>query len=273
MNRRAYAKVNLALKVVGKRMDGFHELEMIMTRISLYDKLIFKKSDKIEVVCPSVKEEDNLVYKVAKYMKEKYHPNGGVKITIDKRIPMEAGLGGGSSDASETILALNDFWGLGLKKEEMKDVASLFGSDTPFFIYNKPCLVYGRGERLEEISIKKHLNLLLIKPIEGFKTSEIFSNVTSFSPKGELAKLRESLEKGEIDSNLFTNDLEKALDINKKTSIEKIKSDLMFYKAKAALMSGAGSCCFGVFDNLCDLKRAYKELKMFYECYIVKTRD
>lgn len=270
MKKKAYAKVNLGLKVIGKRNDGYHNLEMVMARVSLYDTLIFKKFDTISVECPGVREEDNLIYKIAKYLKENYSVNTGVKITVIKRIPVMAGLGGGSSDGAEAIKGLNEFWGLSMSQEEMVKVSLLFGSDIPFFLSKGPSFVSGRGEEVSKINIKKPLNLLLIKPEVGFKTKEIFSSIEKHSNKGELNKLIDSLNNGE-DLNGISNDLESALDDNKKGIVNSIKGDLVAYGAKYTLMSGAGSCVFGVFDSLKKAKKAYKELSLFYEVYLVKT--
>ena len=114
MKKRAYGKINLGLKVIKKREDGFHEIETVMTRISLYDEMTFTESDKIEVECTglTLAMKDNLVYKVALYLKEKYQVSKGIKINIKKMIPSEAGLGGGSSDAAMTIMCLNKIWNL-----------------------------------------------------------------------------------------------------------------------------------------------------------------
>ena len=269
MIKRAYAKINLGLKVVGKRNDNYHDLEMVMVKINLFDTLLFKLDKDIKVYCEEVEEKDNLVYKIACFLKEKYKPNYGIKIIINKRIPIMAGLGGGSSDAATTLTVLNKLWKLNLNCEELIKISLNFGSDIPFFIINKTSFISGRGENISPINAKKRIPLLLIKPNVGFSTKDIFSNVSTFSRKNELIELIKSLENNDIlnISNNLVNDLEKALDSNNKKLINDIKNDLISYGAQGALMSGSGSSVFAIFDNKLARNKAYKELKLFYDVY------
>lgn len=273
MIKKAYAKINLGLKVIGKRDDGYHDLEMLTTKVSLSDKLIIRRNKDINVICDGVSEKENLVYKIANYLKEKYNVNSGVKIIIKKKIPMRAGLGGGSSDAGETIKALNKFWNLNLKNKEMIDIGLRFGSDIPFFIGSPCAFVSGRGENVREIKSNKKLVLLLVKPSIGFLTKDVFSNVKEFSNKNELEELIKDFKDGNLDnlSINLTNDLEKAIDFNYSKLINDIKNDLKAYGALNALMSGSGSCVFGVFRNTKERNKAYNSLKMFYDVYRIKT--
>lgn len=273
MIKKAYAKINLGLKVIGKRDDGYHDLEMLTTKVSLSDKLIIRRNKDINVICDGVSEKENLVYKIANYLKEKYNVDSGVKIIIKKKIPMRAGLGGGSSDAGETIKALNKFWNLNLKNEEMIDIGLRFGSDIPFFIGSLCAFVSGRGENVREIKSNKKLVLLLVKPSIGFLTKDVFSNVKEFSNKNELEELIKDFKDGNLDnlSINLTNDLEKAIDFNYSKLINDIKNDLKAYGALNALMSGSGSCVFGVFRNTKERNKAYNSLKMFYDVYRIKT--
>lgn len=271
MKKRAYAKINLGIKVVGVLDGGYHDLEMVMSKINLYDTLIFKKCDRLKVECPFIKEEDNLVYKIAKYLKEEYKVDKGIYIKIIKRIPMEAGLGGGSSDAAVAIKTLNELWDLKLSKDDMINISTKFGSDIAFFINDKTAFVSGRGEKIEDIKSSK-LKLLLIKPDFGCSTKEIYSNISEFSKKGELTSLIKVLSEEDLEglSKEITNDLEKGLK-EKKQDIDFIKKDLISYGALASLMSGSGSTVFGIFDSNKTRKEAYKELKMFYDIINVET--
>lgn len=273
MIKKAYAKINLGLKVIGKRDDGYHNLEMLTTKVSLSDKLFIRKNKDIHVICNGVCEKDNLVYKIARYLKEEYNVDSGAKITIKKKIPMMAGLGGGSSDAGESIKALNKVWSLNLKSEEMIDVGLRFGSDIPFFIGGTSAFVSGRGENIKEIKSKKKLVLLLVKPSFGFQTKDVFNNVKEFSNKNELEELIKNYENGNLEnlSKNLVNDLEKAIDFNYSKLINNIKNDLKAYGALNALMSGSGSCVFGVFRNNKERNKAYNSLKMFYDVYRIKT--
>ena len=275
MKTKAYAKINLGLKVVSKYDDGYHELEMIMTKINLFDTLIFKDSSSISVICPEVNESDNLVYKIAKYLHDKYNVNKGIKIEIKKMIPLQAGLGGGSSDAATALVTLNKLWGLGLNQNDLINESKQFGSDIAFFISGNPSFVQGKGEILEDIKIKSKLYLLLIKPEFGCSTKEIYDNIDTYSAKGELKELIFSLEKGNINevSNSLVNDLEKGLPKEKQIDINNIKKDLLAYGAAGSLMSGSGSCVFGVFNSKFERNKAYKGLRMFYDIAKVETKD
>lgn len=273
MKKRAYAKVNIGLKVVDKRNDGFHELETIMTRVSLFDIIEFKKSGKIEVKCPNVLEEDNIVYKIAKYLQEKYNIKKGIKIIIDKKIPLQAGLGGGSSDAAVTINTLNKIWKLGLSYEEKMEIANMFGSDICFFLKGKPSFVYGKGEKIRSIKIKKRLLFLLVKPKIGFDTKKVFSYVEEYSEKNCLDNLIEKLSLGlKIDCCDTINDLEVAfLKENKDSEILKIKEKIKEYNAYFYSLSGSGSTYYGIFSNKKERKKAYNDfknvIKEVYEVY------
>lgn len=273
MKIKAHAKINLGLKVISKRSDGYHNLETIMTEINLYDLIHIFLSDEIRVYCKEVDEKDNLSYKVATFMKEKYHVEKGATIYIDKKIPIQAGLGGGSSDAASTIKALNKMWKLNLSVDEMLEISNMFGSDIAYFIYDKPAFVTGRGENIETIKIKRKLPLLLIKPDEGFVTKEIYSNIDSHSKKDELTYLLNDLAIGAKNLNdEMSNDLEKGLSKEKAILINSIKNDLKAYGATNTMMSGAGSSVFGIFLNKNDRNKAYKKLKLFYkEIYKVHT--
>lgn len=274
MIKKAYAKINLGLKIIGKRSDGFHELETIMTKVSLFDEVEICESDEIVVECDDIAQEENLVYKIAEYMKEKYSVARGAKIKITKNIPLQAGLGGGSSDAAVAIEELNEFWGLGLEKCEEKEIANMFGSDINFFLEGSSSYVTGKGEKVEPFIIKEKLNVLLVKPKFGISTMEAFSYINEYSKSEELLEFKKALENG---NNLklkgATNDLEKSLKgLGRANEINEIKEKLLNGGAYFALMSGSGSTVFGVFFDLDKLKEVGKFMKAEgYDVYEVYT--
>src|SRR5690625_315262 len=150
---KAPAKINLTLDVLGKRDDGYHNVEMIMTTIDLADRieLISLEKDEVQVYLESRYvpcDERNLAYQAAMIFKEKYKIAQGVRIHIDKSIPVSAGLGGGSTDAAAVLRGLNRLWSLGLSLEELASVGKTIGSDVPFCVHNKTALAQGRGEKL-----------------------------------------------------------------------------------------------------------------------------
>jgi 4-diphosphocytidyl-2-C-methyl-D-erythritol kinase len=174
------AKVNLVLEVLGKREDGFHELRSLVQTVDLCDTLYFEMSDKVSFECtePALHTPDNLVLKAVKLVKEATDCNKGVKVRLEKHIPWGAGLGGGSSNAATTLLALNKLWGLGLSIPELTSLAAKLGSDVPFFIYGGLALVDGRGEKVTPLgSIQPGWLILLVPDFarEAEKTKRLFS--------------------------------------------------------------------------------------------------
>lgn len=278
MKKRAYGKINLGLKVIKKREDGFHEIETVMTRISLYDEMTFTESDKIEVECTglTLAMKDNLVYKVALYLKEKYQVSKGIKINIKKMIPSEAGLGGGSSDAAMTIMCLNKIWNLKMRRIDMMKTANLFGSDIAFFLLNEPCFVYGKGDKMRYIKIKNKLFLVLVKPSFGVETKKAFSMVDEYSESGYLDKLIEILNSGDIKDIEceISNDLEKAiLKDDKYSKIKVIEKELLSSGAMFASMSGSGSSVYAAFKDKKMQEVAYKNmLKNGYQAYKIYNK-
>jgi 4-diphosphocytidyl-2-C-methyl-D-erythritol kinase len=179
---KAPAKINLALDVLGKREDNYHNLRMVMTTVDLYDRLYFEVLEKDVIIINSnkyfvPKDDKNFAYKAAKIIKERYHLNQGVKITINKSIPVAAGLAGGSSDAAATIRGLNRLFNLSMSLEEMIEIGKEIGSDVPFCIYNKTAIAEGRGERLTVLPRPMKCWVVLIKPNFGVSTKEIFDHV------------------------------------------------------------------------------------------------
>jgi len=175
------AKINLFLEVLGKRKDGFHEIESVMQTVSLFDTLYLqsiKTGIKVTTDHPELSSgRDNLVYKAAELLKKEYSIKNGVRIALEKRIPIGGGLGGGSSNAAAVLLGLNRLWNLGLSNEEMSLLGARLGSDVPFFIYGKTALVKGRGEIVLPLRIRETFHYLLLKPPLSIPTSNIYKNL------------------------------------------------------------------------------------------------
>src|SRR5437764_14631668 len=173
----APAKINLSLKILGERSDGFHEIETLITPISLYDEIkVEKRRGKtgIEFHCdePSVPQgDDNLVVRAAKAFFNKTKLKRCVSIELQKKIPHGAGLGGGSSDAASTLLALNELFETRLPREALAKMAEVIGSDVPFFIFESAALCKGRGELVRALKLPKRLSILLLKPAFGVATA------------------------------------------------------------------------------------------------------
>lgn len=174
------AKINLVLEILGKREDGFHELRSLIQTIDLYDTLYFEISDKVSFECTelSLRTSDNLVLKAIKLVREATGCSKGVKVRLEKHIPWGAGLGGGSSNAATTLLALNKLWGLGLSLPKLTTLAAKLGSDVPFFLHGGLALVEGTGEKVTPLGIPQPRWLVLLVPAfarEPAKTKRLFS--------------------------------------------------------------------------------------------------
>jgi len=171
----AYAKINLALDVVGKRSDGYHELKMIMIPITLHDELTFEQAKDI-TLDSNVAIENNAILKTAFKMKEQYHISDGVHITLTKNIPIGGGLAGGSADIAATIRGLNQLWKLNLPLTDLEALALSLGSDTLFCLHNKPAYVYGRGENLLFIKTPPITSIYLFPSSINVSTKNVFEN-------------------------------------------------------------------------------------------------
>ena len=176
---RAPAKINLVLEVLGKRSDGYHEIKSIMQAVSLFDVLSFEKSDRLEIGCSlsALQSADNLVIQAAEALRKKAGFGGGVRIRLEKTIPLDSGFGGGSSDAAAALVGLNKLWSLDLYPKELAEIAADIGSDVPFFIYGGTCLAEGRGDRITPLPDMAETYYLLVRPeiqIQPGKTGRLY---------------------------------------------------------------------------------------------------
>ena len=172
---KAYAKLNLALDVIRKRQDGYHDLKMIMVPLELHDVLTFEDHDEL-ILESNIEIDDNAIIKAARLMKSTYHVEKGAKITLDKHIPIGAGLGGGSADIAATLRGLNQLWNLNLEIVQLEKLALSLGSDTLFCLHNKPAYVYGRGDHLLFVQAPAVTNFYLIYPDIHVSTKAIFEH-------------------------------------------------------------------------------------------------
>ena len=253
MKVKANCKINIGLNILRKREDGFHDLESVMLPVkALCDEIEITLSDDgsttfahsgIVIDCDA---EHNLCIKAARLMQERYNV-GGVHISLDKRVPFGAGLGGGSSDATAILLAMNEIFDLKLSEEQLIALAAELGSDTAFFVRNTPQLCTGRGEIMSPISLSVVGKWLLIaKPNEGVSTREAYSGVRPALPPISLA---EAMQKPvEEWMQCVKNDFEPHIFISH-PCIGAIKQQMLDGGAIYAAMSGSGSAVFGIFDQ------------------------
>lgn len=247
-------KINLGLRVIRKREDGYHDLETIFVPIyKLHDELEVVQSDTfsfvqegISVDCP---EEDNLIIRCYNLFANMYPKVDKVTIRFKKNIPFGAGLGGGSSDAAHMALALNELFDLGLSKAQLAQEVLPLGADCPFFIYNTPCYAEGIGDILTPIHLDlRGTRIVMIKPNEGVSTKEAYSGFQSYSVSSLTAK--RSYSAGDLigEVGLFVNDFEATV-FPHHPIIADIKKRLLDAGAFYASMSGSGSTVFGLFKN------------------------
>lgn len=270
MKIRAYAKVNLALDVVGKREDGYHELDMIMAPITLHDLIYIDRIDEgIIITSNNYKmptDERNIMYKVAKILIERYHIPYGVKIHIFKHIPTQAGLAGGSADGAAVLRAMNQMFKLNLSLETLASIGKEVGADIPFCIYEKMALVRGIGEKLEFIDSQWTCYLLLVKPKKGVSTQKSFGMLNLNTAKHpNIMKMKTGIEEHDYQSIVESlgNTLEEP-SIKMVKDIEIIKKEMLDLGFDGALMSGSGSCVFGMTMDKKMLENGYEYFKNKY---------
>jgi 4-diphosphocytidyl-2-C-methyl-D-erythritol kinase len=243
----APAKINLSLKILGRRSDGFHEIETVITPISLYDEIkVEKRSGKTGIVfrcdVPSVPQgDDNLVVRAAKAFVAKAKIDAAISIELQKKIPHAAGLGGGSSDAASTLLALNELFETNLSREALSKIAETIGSDIPFFISQSAAVCKGRGELVTTLKLLQGLSLLLLKPGFAVSTSWAYHHW-----RGSREIPRVSYAAQEFGGQTFVNDLERPA-FEKFVFLAQLKLWLLKQpEVGVALMSGSGSATFAV---------------------------
>ena len=253
MRVEANCKINLGLDVLRRRDDGYHDIETVMYPLrGLYDVLEIEPSETsgaelvtlgIEVDCPP---EKNICLKAYELLRRSYGV-GGVRITLDKRVPFGAGLGGGSSDGTAVILALNEMFSLGMDEAALIEAAAELGSDTPFFVRNTPLLCEGRGERMTPVAVDlEGWWIAVVKPAESVSTREAYAGVTPHTPVRPLAeRIAEPVERWQ---GSVVNDFEKSV-FASHPAIGRVKQSLLEAGAVYASMSGSGSAVFGLFDD------------------------
>ncbi|BCR35130.1 4-(cytidine 5'-diphospho)-2-C-methyl-D-erythritol kinase [Mariniplasma anaerobium] len=240
---KAHAKINLALDVIKKRDDGYHELKMIMVPIELHDQLSFELSDDIKLTS-NIDIKDNQVLKTAYLIKDKYKVDTGAHIYLKKDIPIGAGLAGGSSDIAATIRGLNKLWNLNLDKKALEDIALSLGSDTLYCLYQKPAYVYGRGEHLEFIDLPKTGTIFLYYPKIISSTACVFKNHNIIDKQNQFENLLEAYQHQAWD--LFYKTTYNALHLTALKCYPELQKAYKIMKNidDNAFMSGSGSTFF-----------------------------
>ncbi len=253
----AKAKINLALDVVERLDNGYHNLEMIMQTIGLSDTIEIKKTFTNDIKLKTnvywlPTDYTNLVYKAAKYLKDEYNIKYGIHIELNKKIPSCAGLGGGSADCAATLIGIRNLLGLKISNNKLLDISKNFGADVPFCLKRGTCLAEGIGEKLTPLNKMPNCYILVVKPNINISTSIIFQNLdlSKIKERPDIEKIIYYIDKNDIEgvSKNLCNVLE-TVSIEKYPIIKQIKENMLENGALGSLMSGSGSAVFGIFKN------------------------
>lgn len=260
----APAKINLCLHVLGKRPDGYHDLAMLMQRISIYDRITMQLSVKpgVRVRCAGVSldaGQDNIAARAARLLLDSAELNTGVDIDIEKQIPVAAGLGGGSSDAATVLMGLNEMLGLQLSSRQLQEQGVKLGADVPFFIFGHPAWATGIGDVLQRVDKLPPVWYVLVNPGIAVSTAWAYGNLRLTSRRDDLKIPRFSSAVDSLVAILY-NDLEQVT-VVQHPQIEQVKGRLMAMGAQGALMSGSGSTVFGVFSERSGAEKAAARLQ------------
>lgn len=266
MRSRAYAKINLSLDIINERLDGYHELDSIMVPITLWDVLDIKKAKKTNFTCnmPIPINETNTVVKAINYMKNTYSIKDEFEVLIQKRIPTQAGLGGGSSDGATTIKLLNNMYSLNMNDKEIIEACKAVGSDVLFTYYNRPARIRGIGEKIDFVNIRNKKQVLIVKPKAGVSTKLAYKELnmnTCVHP--DVNELERRLNNGEEYNDILGNSLEEP-SLRLCPIIDEIKKDIKDLGLEYPLMSGSGSTVFVLSDDYNKLLEARDILRHKY---------
>lgn len=276
---KAPAKINLMLDVLHKRPDGFHEVEMVMTMIDLADRLEMSEQKRDTIIITSQAgyiplDEKNLAFQAARLIKERYDVKQGVHIHLDKKIPVAAGLAGGSSDAAATLRGLNRLWGLGIPQVELLALGAELGSDVPFCVTGGTALATGRGEVLTPIPNPPQCWVIVAKPPINVSTAEVYGRLRSDQiqrhPSAE--RMVEALTQGSFQQmcQSLGNVLEEVT-LKMHPEVQQLKEGMLKLGADGALMSGSGPTVFGLVSKESKVARIYNGLRGFCkEVYAVR---
>lgn len=279
MKIKAYAKINIALDVVGKRDDGYHLLKMIMQTIDLYDIIDIEKIQSgIKLECNKhyvPTDERNLAYKAAKLFKDTYSIEDGIYINLTKNIPVSAGLAGGSTDAAGVLKIMNEMFNINASDDELRALGLRLGADVPYCINGGTALCEGIGEKITQLKPFKDKILVLIKPSFGVSTKEVYKafdlSRVIFHPR--IEELIENMEKDNI--YFIANNMKNLLEnvtLKKHRVIANIKDEAKLKGCIGTMMSGSGPTVFAFFDDMLKAQICYDSMKKDYkDVFITRT--
>ncbi|GIP36328.1 4-(cytidine 5'-diphospho)-2-C-methyl-D-erythritol kinase [Paenibacillus sp. J2TS4] len=276
---KAPAKINLSLDVLSKREDGYHEVEMVMTMVDLADRLEMQELSRDTIIISSQAgyiplDEKNLAFQAARLIKERYDVRRGVYIHLDKKIPVAAGLAGGSSDAAATLRGLNRLWELNISNQELMELGAQLGSDVPFCVQGGTALASGRGERLEPLPSPPQCWVILAKPPINVSTGEVYGKlkVSEIQNHPSIPAMVHSIRTGRFD--LMCRSLGNVLEevtLDLFPEVRQLRQSMERLGADGVLMSGSGPTVFGLVSKYSKAAKIYNGLRGFCkEVYAVR---
>lgn len=281
LTKKAYGKLNLSLDIVGKRQDGYHLVRMIMQTVNLYDVLEFTKTKESGIVLTTNRpdlptNEDNLIYQAAALLMKQHSVQEGIRIHLEKHIPVAAGMAGGSADCAATLSGINTLFSLGLSTEELMKLGTSLGADVPYCLLGGTALSEGIGEILTPLPNVPPCKVLLIKPDMDISTKWVYSSLDekTVAAHPDVDAMISSLHAKNLDeiSKLLSNVLE-TVTIPAYPVIQNIKETMIELGAMNALMSGSGPTVFGLFPDASIANNAYKICLEKYQTYQVELVD
>ena len=266
---KALAKINLGLDVVRRREDGYHEVRMIMQTIHLYDRLDIKRTKESGIQIQTnlsflPVNENNLIYKAAKLLMDEFSITDGVSVKLDKRIPVAAGMAGGSTDAAAMLFGMNRLFSLGLTKRQLMERGVQIGADVPYCIMRGTALAEGIGEELSQLPPMVKCPVLIAKPSISVSTKFVYQNLklddTTVHP--DIDRLIDDIRaKNLYDIAAHMGNVLETVTIPNYPVIDEIKKHMLSHGAVGAMMSGSGPTVFGLFDDEATAKKAYKAMR------------
>lgn len=266
---KALAKINLGLDVVRRREDGYHEVRMIMQTIHLYDRLDIKRTKESGIQIQTnlsflPVNENNLIYKAAKLLMDEFSITDGVSVKLDKRIPVAAGMAGGSTDAAAMLFGMNRLFSLGLTKRQLMERGVQIGADVPYCIMRGTALAEGIGEELSPLAPMVKCPVLIAKPSISVSTKFVYQNLklddTTVHPDIDLL-IEDIKAKNLHDIAAHMGNVLETVTIPNYPVIDEIKKHMLSNGAVGAMMSGSGPTVFGLFDDEATAKKAYKAMR------------
>lgn len=265
----AYGKINLGLDVLRKREDGYHEVKMIMQTVKLHDTLYFESVEEDVIILSTNADglpvnEDNLIYRACQMLKTEYKITDGIRIFLDKQLPVAAGMAGGSADAAAALIGMNRIFDIGLSKDKLMEYGVKLGADVPYCILQGTALSEGIGEKLTALSPMPECVLLLAKPPIDVSTKMVYENLhaNELSRHPDIDGIVEALSHQDLQG--ITNRMENVLEtvtVTRYPVISEIKNCMTDMGAMQSLMSGSGPTVFGIFTEKETAEKAAEEIR------------